>query len=82
MTRTRPKRGEVWLVDLGLAAKTRPCLLLTGYPDDDELALITVVSHTTALRGNKWELPTQQLAYALVEEPFFPCSRLDYVTMA
>ena len=50
-----PKRGDVWVVDLGLAAKVRPCLLLTDFPTDDELALVTVVPHTTALRGNKWE---------------------------
>ncbi|MDW8310238.1 MAG: type II toxin-antitoxin system PemK/MazF family toxin [Verrucomicrobiales bacterium] len=48
-------RGEVWLVDLGLAAKTRPCLLLTEWPADNELALVTVVAHTRALRGNPWE---------------------------
>ena len=48
--------GEVWQVDLGLAGKIRPCLLLTGYPNDDELALVTVIPHTTALRGNRWEL--------------------------
>lgn len=24
-----PNRGEVWLVDLGLAAKTRPCVVLS-----------------------------------------------------
>jgi mRNA interferase MazF len=51
----QPKRGEVWLVDLGLAAKVRPCLLLTDFPADDELALVTVVPHTTAVRGNRWE---------------------------
>jgi mRNA interferase MazF len=39
-----------------MVAKVRPCLLLTGYPADDELALITVLPHTTALRGNRWEL--------------------------
>jgi mRNA interferase MazF len=43
------------MVDLGLAAKARPCLLLTGYPADDELAMITVLSHTTAVRGSRWE---------------------------
>jgi mRNA interferase MazF len=48
--------GEVWQVDLGLAGKVRPCLLLTAYPADDELALITVLPHTTALRGTRWEL--------------------------
>ena len=51
----QPRRGEVWLIDLGLAAKVRPCLLLTDFPADDELALITVVPHTTAVRGNRWE---------------------------
>ena len=44
------------MVDLGMAGKVRPCLLLTDYPEDDELALITVLPHTTALRGNRWEL--------------------------
>ena len=51
------RAGEVWMVDLGMVAKVRPCLLLTDYPADDELALVTVSPHTTALRGNRWELP-------------------------
>ena len=49
-------RGEVWLIDFGMAAKVRPALLLTGTPADDELDLVTVLLHTTALRGNRWEL--------------------------
>src|SRR5438034_297548 len=49
-------RGEVWLLDFGLAAKVRPALLLTGEPADNELDLVTVLLHTTALRGNRWEL--------------------------
>lgn len=48
--------GDVWIIDLGMVAKVRPCLLLTNYPADDELALVTVLPHTTALRGNRWEL--------------------------
>jgi len=47
---------EIWTVDFGLVAKVRPALLLTGAPDDDELDLVTVLLHTTALRGNRWEL--------------------------
>ena len=50
------ERGEVWQIDFGLAAKVRPALLLTGEPADDELDLFTVLLHTTALRGNGWEL--------------------------
>lgn len=53
----RPKRGEIWMVDLGLAAKARPCLLLTDWPNDEELALVTVLAHTTTLRGHRWEHP-------------------------
>src|SRR5437763_15998125 len=49
-------RGEVWLIDFGMAAKVRPALLLTGQPADNELDLVTVLLHTTALRGNRWEL--------------------------
>ena len=52
----RPQPGEVWMVYLGMAAKVRPCLILSDYPAADELALIVVVPHTTALRGNRWEL--------------------------
>ena len=48
--------GEVWLVDFGMAAKVRPALLLTNNPADDELDLVTVLLHTTSLRGNCWEL--------------------------
>jgi len=41
---------------LGLAAKVRPALLLTGEPAPDELDLVSVLLHTTSLRGNRWEL--------------------------
>ena len=48
--------GEIWMADFGLAAKVRPALLLTGEPNLEELDLVTVLLHTTALRGNRWEL--------------------------
>jgi mRNA interferase MazF len=54
MKRTLP--GEIWRVDFGLAAKVRPALILSDYPSDDELALLVVIPHTTAVRGNRWEL--------------------------
>ena len=47
------RHGEIWMVDLGMAAKVRPCLLLTDFPEDDELALITVLPHTTSVRSNR-----------------------------
>ena len=49
-------KGEIWLVDFGMVAKVRPALLLTGETAEDELDLVTVLLHTTALRGNRWEL--------------------------
>lgn len=60
MRKAVPQRGEVWRVDLGLAAKVRPCLVLTDPPADNELALITVAPHTTALRGNPWEFACEK----------------------
>ncbi len=54
MKRTLP--GEIWRVDFGLAAKVRPALILSDYPRDEELALLVVIPHTTAVRGNRWEL--------------------------
>jgi mRNA interferase MazF len=44
------------MTDFGMAAKVRPALILTGEADDDELDVVTVLLHTTALRGNRWEL--------------------------
>ncbi|HEY4589614.1 MAG TPA: type II toxin-antitoxin system PemK/MazF family toxin [Thermoanaerobaculia bacterium] len=51
-----PQRGEVWLVDLGLAAKVRPCLVLSIPPTDVDRALITLVPHTTSLRASRFEV--------------------------
>jgi mRNA interferase MazF len=52
----QPERGEVWMVDLGMAQKTRPVLILSiGYSGEDR-ALVTVVSHTTTLRGSEFEV--------------------------
>ena len=48
--------GEIWMTDFGMAAKVRPALILTAEPAHDELDLVTVLLHTTALRGNRWEL--------------------------
>ena len=51
-----PRRGEVWLIDLGLAAKIRPCLVL-GVPEEDEgRAHVSVIPHTTSLRGTRFEI--------------------------
>src|SRR5438552_12334505 len=51
---------DIWRVDLGLTAKVRPCLVMSDYPAEDELALVLVIPHTTAIRGNRWECPTRK----------------------
>jgi mRNA interferase MazF len=51
-----PQRGEVWLVDLGLAAKVRPALVLSVPAGDADRALATLVAHTTSLRGSRFEI--------------------------
>ena|SRR2546423_7907825 len=58
MKRTLP--GEIWRVDFGMAAKVRPALLLSDFPADNELALLVVIPHTTAVRNNRWEFPLQK----------------------
>ncbi len=51
----KPQRGEVWMVDLGLAAKVRPCLVFSVSPRDEDRALCTLVPHTTSARGTRFE---------------------------
>ena len=54
-----PARGEVWIVDLGLAAKVRPCLVIHIPFRDEERALFSVVPPTTSLWRTRFEVPTE-----------------------
>ncbi|HJQ80442.1 MAG TPA: type II toxin-antitoxin system PemK/MazF family toxin [Lacipirellulaceae bacterium] len=51
-----PNRGDVWIVDLGLAGKVRPALILSVPPAPDDRALITLVTHTTSPRNSRFEV--------------------------
>ena len=51
-----PNRGEVWLVDLGLAAKVRPCLVLSIPYEEDDRSLVTAIAHTTIPRSSRFEV--------------------------
>ena len=51
-----PNRGEIWLVDLGYAAKVRPCLVLSIPAADEDRALATLVPHTTSTRASRFEV--------------------------
>jgi mRNA interferase MazF len=47
-----PKPGEVWLVDLGLSAKTRPVVIVSRYDPNPPRALVIYVPLTTQNRGS------------------------------
>ncbi len=51
-----PARGEVWLVDLGLAAKVRPCLVLSIPCEEEDRSLVTAIAHTTSPRSSRFEV--------------------------
>lgn len=51
-----PRRGEVWLWDCGMVEKERPVLILSVPFGDNDRAVVTVVFHSTALRGSNFEV--------------------------
>ena len=57
------KPGEIWLADLGLAAKTRPVLIVSHFDPDAPRALITYVPLTTQHRGSRYEIPVGDLPF-------------------
>jgi mRNA interferase MazF len=82
MPRISPHPGEIWVIDAGYVAKIRPCLVLTDAPLEQDLDLVTVVFHTTALRGGQWEvrIPKPFLkegAFHLQEVHTAPVPRLE-----
>ena len=64
-----PRRGEVWLVDLGMAAKVRPALVISVPAEDIDRALVTLVPHTTSPRQSRFE--------AVVSVPFLRAGVFD-----
>jgi len=51
-----PRRGEVWLVDLGMVEKVRPAMILSGPCGANDRDVITIIPHTTTLRGSRFEI--------------------------
>ena len=51
-----PKPGEVWLAVLGLAAKTRPVVVVSRYEPNPPRALVTYVPLTTQNRNSQYEV--------------------------
>jgi mRNA interferase MazF len=49
-------RGEVWVTDLGYVAKTRPCVVLSVPFGNADRAVVTLIAHTTNVRGSDFEV--------------------------
>jgi len=64
-----PDRSEVWLADLGIAAKIRPCLVLSVQPAPQDRVLATLVPHTTSVQGTRFEV--------VVAKPFLQAGAFD-----
>jgi mRNA interferase MazF len=58
-----PRPGEVWLADLGLAAKTRPIVILSPLDPDAPRALLIYVPLTTQNRGSRYEVTLPKLSF-------------------
>ncbi len=59
----KAKPGEIWLADLGLAAKPRPILIVSRHDPDAPRALLTYLPVTTQHRGSRYEVPVGCLPF-------------------
>ena len=57
------RHGEVWLVDMGIAAKTRPALVLIADQLDAPRSLIIYIPITRQNRGSELEVPLGHLPF-------------------
>jgi mRNA interferase MazF len=58
-----PRPGELWLADLGLAAKTRPVVIVSRQDPDPPRALVLYVPLTTKRRLSPCEVPLPRFPY-------------------
>lgn len=58
-----PQPGEVWLADLGLAAKTRPVVVVSRFDPAAPRALVSYVPLTTQNRGSRYEVILPKLPF-------------------
>jgi mRNA interferase MazF len=59
----KARRGEIWLVDLGMVQKSRPAVVLSVEYLDQERAVVTYVPRTTSVRRTRFEVPHQGLGF-------------------
>ena len=58
-----PRHGEVWLVDMGMAAKTRPAIVLIADNLNAPRSLIIHIPITKQNRGSELEVPLGHLRF-------------------
>jgi mRNA interferase MazF len=58
-----PRPGEVWLADLGLAAKTRPVVIVSRQDPNPPRALVLYVPLTTQPRFSSYEVQLPKLPF-------------------
>jgi mRNA interferase MazF len=58
-----PRPGEVWLADLGIAAKTRPVVVVSRYDEDPPRVLVLYVPLTSEDRGSEYEVEMPKLPF-------------------
>ncbi len=58
-----PSPGEVWLADLGLAAKTRPVVIVSRQDAGPPRALVLIVPLTTQSRHSPYEVALPKLHF-------------------
>ena len=62
-----PRPGEVWLADLGLAAKTRPVVVVSRHDEEPPRVLVTYVPLTSEDRGSPYEVKVPGLPFLRLE---------------
>src|SRR5579885_1921682 len=58
-----PRPGDVWLADLGLAAKTRPVVVVSRFDPNAPRALVVFVPLTSQNRSSRYEVPLPRLSF-------------------
>ena len=58
-----PRHGEVWLADMGMAAKTRPAIVLIADNLNAPRSLIIYIPITRQNRGSELEVPLGHLRF-------------------
>jgi mRNA interferase MazF len=58
-----PQPGEIWLADLGLAAKTRPVVIVSRQDPNPPRSLVLYVPLTTQRRNSPYEVPLPRLPF-------------------